>query len=168
MSSNKSIKEKMIAKYGAKCFIEVLHLRDKSVTYYKSKGQMRRMKALTYHHIKEKQNGGKATEQNGALLSAENHAWFNKQSKEKQAEMNKQFQEYKKGFQIGVAQISSEGVEKTEIIDMPREKEPIIYRDIDYLTIKLFDSKEQEEKMYEERRKQRNARIYKKFENMER
>ena len=32
----------------------------------------------------------------GALLSAENHQWFNKQSKQAQAEMNRRFQEYKK------------------------------------------------------------------------
>lgn len=29
-------------------------------------------------------------------MSAENHEWFNKQSKQAQAEMNKRFQEYKK------------------------------------------------------------------------
>lgn len=32
----------------------------------------------------------------GALLSAENHEWFNKQSEEAQREMNRIFQEYKK------------------------------------------------------------------------
>lgn len=31
----------------------------------------------------------------GALLSVENHAWFNQQSPEAQAEMNRKFQEYK-------------------------------------------------------------------------
>lgn len=39
MSSNKSIREKMIKKYGAKCFIEELHLRtpeeiEKEKRYY--------------------------------------------------------------------------------------------------------------------------------------
>ena len=32
----------------------------------------------------------------GALLSTENHEWFNKQSPQAQAEMNRIFQEYKK------------------------------------------------------------------------
>lgn len=168
MSSNKSIKEKMIAKYGAKCFIEILHLREKPVMHYKSRGQMKKMKALTYHHIKEKQSGGKATEENGALLSVENHAWFNKQSKEKQAEMNQAFQEYKREFKLGIAQVTTKGIEKAEVIDLPKEKEPVIYRDNDYITIKLFDSKEQEQQMYEERKKQRNVRTFKKFENWER
>ena len=54
------------------------------------------MKQLTFHHIKEKRNGGKATVENGALLSEENHIWFNKQSKDVQRELNQKFQEYKK------------------------------------------------------------------------
>lgn len=58
----------------------------------------------------------------GALLSTENHEWFNKQSKAAQAEMNRLFQEYKKckielvdgldlGFQV-----------KTIEFDIPEEK----------------------------------------------
>lgn len=54
------------------------------------------MKMLTYHHIVKKEHGGRTTVENGALLSAENHAWFNKQTKEEQDRMNKIFQEYKK------------------------------------------------------------------------
>jgi hypothetical protein len=43
-----------------------------------------------------KKNGGKATVENGALLSAENHAWFHQQSPAAQGYMNAIFQEYKK------------------------------------------------------------------------
>lgn len=97
MSSNKRAKEKLIELYGAKCFIEKLKLRkDVTPKRYKGKGQMKRMKQLTYHHIKMKKDGGKATVENGALLSAENHAWFHKQSTQDQATMNAMFQEYKK------------------------------------------------------------------------
>ena len=60
------------------------------------------MKQLTYHHIQECQNGGKATVENGALLSAENHAWFNKQSKETQKQMNELFQKYKQSVECKV------------------------------------------------------------------
>ena len=94
--SNKRAKEKLIRLYGAECFIEKLHLRvDTELRRYTSKGQRKRMKQLTYHHIREKQHGGKATVENGALLSAENHEWFNKQSKEAQKQMNELFQQYK-------------------------------------------------------------------------
>lgn len=97
MSSNKKAKEELIRLYGAECFIEKLHLRkDDKPRRYTGKAQRKRMKQLTYHHIREKSKGGKATVENGALLSEENHQWFNKQSPEVQAAMNRRFQEYKK------------------------------------------------------------------------
>lgn len=100
MSSNRNIKLKMIAKYGEDCWIDKLHLRPAEDTprKYSSKGQLKRMKQLTFHHIKERSKGGRATEENGALLSAENHEWFNKQPKEVQDKLNQIFQEYKKSF----------------------------------------------------------------------
>lgn len=101
--SNKRAKERLIQLYGAECFIEKLHLRkDTEPRKYTSKGQYKRMKQLTYHHIREKQHGGKSTVENGALLSAENHEWFNKQSKEAQKQMNELFQEYKHSVECSV------------------------------------------------------------------
>ena len=101
--SNKRAKQKLIELYGAECFIEKLHLRkDTEPRRYSSKGQYKRMKQLTYHHIKERQYGGKATVENGALLSAENHEWFNKQSKEAQRQMNELFQRYKQSVECSV------------------------------------------------------------------
>ena len=61
-----------------------------------------------------KKYGGRATIENGALLSAENHAWFHKQSPEKQAEMNKAFQEYKMAF----AELTTEGVKQAHKIEI--------------------------------------------------
>ena len=101
--SNKRTKERLIQLYGAECFIEKLQLRkDTEPRRYTSKGQRKRMKQLTYHHIKEKQYGGKATIANGALLSEENHIWFNEQSKEAQKQMNELFQQYKKSVECKI------------------------------------------------------------------
>lgn len=101
--SNKRAKQKLIELYGSECFIEKLHLRvDTEPRRYTSKGQRKRMKQLTYHHIREKQHGGKATVENGALLSAENHIWFNEQSKEAQKQMNELFQKYKQSIECKV------------------------------------------------------------------
>lgn len=94
--SNKRAKERLIELYGAECFIDKLHLRPDTERKYTGKKQYERMKQLTYHHILERRNGGQATLENGAILSAENHIWFNKQNPQAQAEMNRQFQEYKK------------------------------------------------------------------------
>lgn len=75
------------------------------------------MKQLTYHHIVEKRNNGKATVENGALLSAENHAWFNKQSQQAQAQMNAIFQEYKRQATLGVAVVvPAKGIVETKKI----------------------------------------------------
>jgi hypothetical protein len=114
---NKSAKEKLIAIYGAECFIDKLHLRPEKERRYTGKKQYQRMKQLTYHHIKEKSKGGQATLENGAVLSLENHIWFNKQTPEKQAEMNKKFQEYKK---CGVVLVEDLGLD-IEIKAMPFE-----------------------------------------------
>ncbi len=101
--SNKRAKERLIQLYGAECFIEKLHLRkDTEPRKYTSKGQRKRMKQLTYHHIKERRYGGKATVENGALLSEENHIWFNEQSKEAQKKMNELFQQYKASVECKV------------------------------------------------------------------
>jgi hypothetical protein len=126
MSSNKSVKEEMIRKYGAKCFIERLRLRDTKGEVYKGKGQYKRMKMLTYHHIRMKSKGGKATIENGAILSAENHAWFHKQPKVEQEKMNQQFQELKREIDHGLtpeeAQQKIRQTEPCEIILAPEEE----------------------------------------------
>ena len=68
MSSNKKIKNELIKYYGAECFIDKLHLRkDTKPRHYTSKGQMKKMKQLTYHHIRMKKDGGKATRENRSI-----------------------------------------------------------------------------------------------------
>ena len=94
--SNKKAKERLIKLYGAECFIVKLHLRHDTDRHYTSKGQLKRIKQLTYHHIVMKKDGGKATIENGALLSAENHEWFHRQPLRSQKKMNEKFQENKK------------------------------------------------------------------------
>ena len=95
--SNKKAKERLIKIYGEECFIEKLHLRkDKEPRKYTGKKQMRRMKQLSYHHIKPRSKGGRTTIENGALLSVENHEWLHRQCPEVQRKLNKKFQEYKK------------------------------------------------------------------------
>ena len=55
MSSNKEARKKLEELYGAECFIEKLEIRkhDKP-RRYTGKGQMKKMKQLTYHHILER------------------------------------------------------------------------------------------------------------------
>lgn len=113
MSKNKSARQELERLYGKECFIEKLHLREETQKRYTGKGQLKRMKQLTYHHIQMRKDGGKATVENGALLSAENHSWFHKQTQEKQAEMNKAFQQYK----MSIAVITTAGVQQAKEIE---------------------------------------------------
>lgn len=155
--SNKGAKEKLIKLYGEECFIEKLHLRQDKGRRYTSKGQMKRMKQLTYHHILEKSKGGKATVENGALLSAENHEWFNQQSKEEQRRMNDMFQQYK----LGIVEFTTEKVKKAVEISLPVIEE-------EYIEIPVEPITEEELKIYEEHKKKRNEKVFRKFEELER
>lgn len=156
MSSNKGAKEKLIKLYGAECFIEKLQLRKDTERRYTSKGQIKRMKQLTYHHILEKSKGGKATVENGAILSAENHEWFNKQSKEEQKRMNDMFQQYK----LGIIEFTTEKVKQAVEISLPVEE--------DYIEIPVEPMTEEELRIYEEHKRKRNERVFRKFEGIER
>ena len=96
MGRNKKAKKELIRRFGNICFIEALHLREnKTETRYKSKGQLRRMKQITFHHIMRKEDGGESTFENGAVLREENHLWFHSQPVEEQERMNRLFQKYK-------------------------------------------------------------------------
>ena len=97
--NNKAIKNSMIKKYGKKCFIEELGLRtreeiEQDLKRFK-KSKRAELLMLTFHHIKERRDGGAATEENGAILRNINHIWFNSLDMNEQRRINKLFQEYK-------------------------------------------------------------------------
>lgn len=165
--SNKKAKAKLIEMYGEECFIEKLHLRDDKDREYTGKGQYRKMKSITYHHIREKRNGGKATVENGALLSLENHRWFHEQSEEKQKEMNYKFQLYKQKKYTPVEIREIDSIEfpftiKTAEISITEKSEVIIEPLKPYNVYK--DMKKEEIELYKEHKKERNRKIYDKFE----
>lgn len=132
MSANKSTKNKLIMKFGKKCFIEELGLRTKEevqadIRQFKSKGQRKRMDELTYHHIIAKCNGGETTEENGAILRNINHVWLHRLPPEKQAIINQLLIQYKLEH---YTEVDFEEVEELEsgiivasTIIVPKEKE---------------------------------------------
>lgn len=132
MSANKSTKNKLMMKFGKKCFIEELGLRTKEevqvdIRQYKSKGQRRRMDELTYHHIIAKCNGGETTEENGAILRNINHVWLHRLPLEKQKIINQMLIQYKLEH---YTEVEFEEVEELEsgiivasTIIVPKEKE---------------------------------------------
>ena len=130
MSSNRAVKERLIARYGAECFIERLKLRDTSGLTYSGKNQYKRMKMLTYHHIKERSKGGKATIENGALLSAENHQWFHQQDRADRERMNNAFQELKRNIDNGIECQ----------VELAPESDITLPFDLDIMTVNIDDT----------------------------
>ena len=171
--SNKGAKQRLIKLYGKECFIDKLHLRTDPAPTYTGTGQMKKMKQLTYHHIVEKSKGGKATLENGALLSVENHAWFNKQNKGSQAQMNKAFQDYKaqadkeraanKPLRIGAVSFSTQGIQQAKAIEVPTFDNPE-----DYIVIKADPMTPEDQAIYEAHKRARNERVFRKFEEWDR
>lgn len=161
--SNKRKKEELIKIYGPKCFIEELGLRkpaeiDKERKRYKGKKQLKIMDELTYHHIIERCKGGPTTLENGAILRNINHQWLNRQSKERQAEINEMFREYKKKFprlQIYTAQLTTTGIQETEVIEFEELEE--------FIEIPAYDITPEDQKKYEEYKKKRNQKVFEKF-----
>lgn len=179
--SNKSARRNLERLYGKECFIEKLKLKEKygEGKKYTGKNQVKkaiesRNKQLTYHHMIERKDGGPATVENGALLSVENHAWFNRQPKAVQETMNDEFRRYKAECDrkrgLNIIEFSSEGV-----IDHHQ----ITFEEIGigYETIELEDNTEEDKEFldvtegmsseeirdYEEYKRQRNERVKGKF-----
>lgn len=165
MSSNKSAKEELIRRYGAECFIERLKLRDTSGLRYTGKNQYKKMKMLTYHHIKEKSKGGKATIENGALLSAENHAWFHQQDRADRERMNQQFQDLKRDIDNGYTDCQVQLVPESDIT---------LPFDLDIMTVNIDDTgkikpqKKAKKKYNRAKQKRKTERLIKRYYGSER
>lgn len=172
-NENKRVREQLERMYGKESFIKKLKLREKygEGHTYMAKGQVRkaiwyRSQQLTYHHILEKSKGGKATVENGALLSADDHQWFHKQSKERQREMNEAFQEYKRSRQVNIAILTPEKVQKTQQItfdDLEVGYVEINLEDNTEEDKKFLELSEEEQKEYNRYLEQRRRETYKKF-----
>ena len=165
MSSNKKAKKELMRLYGKECFIEKLHLRPDTERHYTGKAQYHRMQQLTYHHIREKVKGGKSTVENGALLSAENHIWFNQQSKQDQRKMNKAFQDYKHSVDVHCVGLSFKE-DNSIIVEKLQETTEIDFElppELEAGVIELEFNSPEEQAQYEEYKKQRNEKTKKKF-----
>lgn len=79
---------------------------------------------LTYHHLKAKRYGGKATLDNGAVICRSCHDWLEQLSEMEREIINDELREYKRKIDmaqvpeisITVAQITTNGIEKSKLI----------------------------------------------------
>ena len=158
--NNKSIKDRMIKKYGRKCFIEELGLRspeeiEQDLKRFK-KSKRGELMALTFHHIKERRVGGEASEENGAILRNINHIWFNRLSKEEQRRINNLFQEYKAQDKFKSEAEKFRARIKVSIIQdnkVKSEQDMTCGNREDMISIPLLDCTEEDYKKYIEARR---------------
>ena len=136
MSSNKSARQELERLFGKKCMIEELGIR------YIPKKERRRIKGytkyddcLTFHHIKEKHNGGKATPENGALIKGYNHRWLHTLPDYQKEQINETLQQYKLHILAKRIEVDEKGNTK-EIV----EEVPLDFNPDDFIEIPAFDT----------------------------
>lgn len=94
--SNKAAREALEKIYGSKCMI---HEGIRKITGINAKKNRYKGKSisrqLTYHHLKAKRDGGRATIENGALLCRVCHDWLEEQSPKDRNRLNQELRAYK-------------------------------------------------------------------------
>lgn len=134
--------------YGEGCFMERAGIRkitpEEERLFKKTiKGFRPLDRTITYHHIRERHDGGKVTIENGANLAVYNHVWLHQQPPEVKNSINRQLQEFK----ISLAQMNFNG--KGEVNQSFIEQIPL--QQNEYVSIKAYDNTEKDL----EKRKQR-------------
>ena len=144
-NSNKSVREEMERIYGRKCMIHnVPEIKRKIEGRVTLKGKYKSKKIasqLTYHHLKPKKAGGKATIENGSLLCRECHDILESLKPAQREEINNMMRQYK----LSVTTFTAE--KKEPAIEIPIEME-------DYEVIKLESNKQRRQRLKRELRKE--------------
>ena len=157
---NKQGRKALEERYGEGCFMERAGIRKITPAQERKikrtiKGFKKLDRTISYHHIKERKDGGKVTIENGANLAAYDHAWLHQQSPEVKAEINRRLQEFK--MSIDVANFRCED----ELISENSQRVEINLNE--YVSIKAYNSTEKDE----EKRKRKFERAKKKKETMQ-
>ena len=161
---NKSVREELERIYGKHCMvhqgIRKLKPPQPKNAHYKGKSIANQ---ITLHHLKARRNGGATTLENGSLVCRKCHDWLEQLPNLEREKVNDEIREYKANFKVHCAtlvlkdkEIEIEPLQETEeTIELPPE--------IESRVIKLEPMTEEEQAKYEEYKKQRVVKQYKKF-----
>lgn len=89
--NNSKARRKLREIFGDGCFLERMGVR-------KIKGVRKLDRMITYHHLKKKSKGGRATVENGANLAWENHQWLHSLPEAEQDFLNREIRKWKLNF----------------------------------------------------------------------
>ena len=161
---NKSVREELERIYGKHCMIHqgIRNLRPPQPKNAKYKGKSI-ANQMTLHHLKPRRNGGATTLENGALVCRKCHDWLEQLPNLEREKVNNEIREYKANFKVNCAtlvlkdkELHIEPLQKTEeTIEIPPEIER------GYIELEPMTAEEQAK--YEEYKKQRVVKQYKKF-----
>ena len=158
--SNRSAREMLEKIYGKHCFIHEGIRKLKPPTPKKGtyKGKSIAYQ-LTYHHLKAKRDGGKATVENGACVCRSCHDWLEQLSEQEREKVNDELREYKRkiDYGIAIAELTTDGIQQAKVIEFEEPEETI--------EIPVYDFTEDEYQKYLQERRKRQ---YKKFEQIDR
>ena len=149
--NNRSAREMLEKIYGKHCFIHQGIRKLKPPTPKKGtyKGKSIAYQ-LTYHHLKAKRDGGKATVENGACVCRSCHDWLEQLSEQEREKVNDELRAYKKrldDIEIATVEIQNGKVVQAELL-IPEEREEPVY-------ILAYDISEEEWQKFKAERNKR-------------
>ena len=136
---NKKARKKLEKIFEKGCFIERMGIR--TIT-----GARTIDKTITYHHLKKKSKGGKATVENGANLAWENHQWLHSLPEAQQEDLNNAIRRWK----INYLEMKNNEIEQANSMTVPD-----LTSDENCIIIKLQETTKEQ---YEELEKQEQKR----------
>lgn len=136
-------------RYGKGCFMERAGIRkitpeEEKELKRKIKGFKKLRRGITYHHIKQRKDGGEVSIENGANIAEYNHEWLHQQSPEVRDEINRRLQEFKLKIDLANMRVTNQGIncEDVQSIDLSLSETVVI---------KAYDNTEEDR----EKRKQK-------------
>lgn len=140
MSNKNSKARKRLEKiFGKGCFMERAGIR--TIIGYRKDSYI-----MTYHHMRHKSEGGKATEENGAVLALENHVFLHSLPRDEEEKINNQIRRWKANFLT----MKADGeIEDSSSLDFPD-----LTNDEDCIIISLEENTEEQERELNKKKKE--------------
>lgn len=153
MSTNKNARERLEAQYGKGCMFKKAHVEDqierlKNIKTYKTflketRYTGKKIKLLernmTYHHLRHVSEGGKATDENGAIVNELAHRYMHSLPREQEELINNMIRRYKEDHPKAQRVTLGEIIEDKSAIDIELDLSSI--ESLDFIPPKNYKRK---------------------------
>lgn len=83
------------------------------------------------------------------------HDWLEQLPEAEREKVNNELREYKKSIKLGIAEVTTEGIKQVQVVELPTTEE--------YIEIPLEPMTAEELRIYEEHKRKRNEKVFKRF-----